>query len=348
MFLLEGRCWFWPLRSSFRFSSATDSYAQEAKSAKSTTTNSTSTKLPLTRTEVDKILQKARTALASSKFKEAEQLLVQAEKAKVRYPVLHFGDTPARLRRDLEKMKLTRGSTHSNADTRKANADTQKVTQKNDKPENPFLNAMRKTGPQSTATAQQKSPRPSQPSSKEALQPLPGVDPTESPVAIQSPRYRDQKVTQATSEQPINLAFPSTTSDSAKPLRIAQTPEPPHSEGLGVPAENLISPAGNPIELLREGERALRDGDRQTALKLFKSAHKSRNQLDPLSQEQLQDHLQMLSSNASAVSRRASDESLFDAATSEQTVLARQLSAENRKKDNPKPHSFVVPIQNDR
>ncbi len=65
---------------------------------------------PLGRAEVDQLLQKARTALLAGKLELAEKLLTTAENAKVRYPVLHFGDTPARFRQDLKKSKATRAA----------------------------------------------------------------------------------------------------------------------------------------------------------------------------------------------------------------------------------------------
>jgi len=58
----------------------------------------------LTRPEVEDLLIQARQAMAKGKLQEAERLVRLAEEAKIHYPVLHFGDNPARIRRDLQKL----------------------------------------------------------------------------------------------------------------------------------------------------------------------------------------------------------------------------------------------------
>ena len=55
--------------------------------------------------EVESLLVQARQAMAAQDFERAESLLQRAEKADVSYPVLHFGDKPARVRNDLERMR---------------------------------------------------------------------------------------------------------------------------------------------------------------------------------------------------------------------------------------------------
>lgn len=54
--------------------------------------------------EVEGLLTQARQAMASGDLQQANSLVKRAEAAKVSYPVLHFGDTPARVRRDLDKL----------------------------------------------------------------------------------------------------------------------------------------------------------------------------------------------------------------------------------------------------
>ena len=58
----------------------------------------------LTRADVDKLLVQARSAMASGKLEQADAILRRAEASKVRYPMLHFGDTPTRVRTELAKM----------------------------------------------------------------------------------------------------------------------------------------------------------------------------------------------------------------------------------------------------
>lgn len=55
-------------------------------------------------TDVASLLNQARQAMSANKLQEADALVRRAEAAGVRYPVLHFGDTPARVRDDLDKL----------------------------------------------------------------------------------------------------------------------------------------------------------------------------------------------------------------------------------------------------
>ena len=67
-------------------------------------------KAAITRTDVNKLLAKARLAMKAGKLLEADGLVSQAESAKVKYPVLNFGDTPTKVRRDLKKMQVKQAS----------------------------------------------------------------------------------------------------------------------------------------------------------------------------------------------------------------------------------------------
>ena len=58
--------------------------------------------------DVASLLTQARQAMADNRLDEANALVSRAEAARVRYPMLHFGDTPARVRSDLEKLLVTR------------------------------------------------------------------------------------------------------------------------------------------------------------------------------------------------------------------------------------------------
>ncbi len=55
------------------------------------------------RQQVTELLRRARKALEFGDLRNAESLLAQAESLKVRFGILHVGDTPKRLRRDLER-----------------------------------------------------------------------------------------------------------------------------------------------------------------------------------------------------------------------------------------------------
>jgi len=63
----------------------------------------------LTRAEVDSLLAQVRSKIAAGRFTEADAILRRAESAEVRYPVLHFGDTPTKVRRELETLSRKQG-----------------------------------------------------------------------------------------------------------------------------------------------------------------------------------------------------------------------------------------------
>ncbi|MCA9233824.1 MAG: hypothetical protein KDA44_00020, partial [Planctomycetales bacterium] len=101
--------------------------------------------------------------------------------------------------------------------------------------------------------------------------------------------------------------------------------------------EELASPlptdndSESPFALIEAGETALRSGDRAGALEAFRAAYDRRNELDLLSQQRLQGHLQMLSvgpSNGRSAAPAAEDGDLIGAAGAGQAVLSRQLSTE--------------------
>ena len=284
---------------------------------------------PLNREDVNQILQQARSAMAAGKIQVAEKLLVQAEAAKVRYPVLHFGDTPARMRRDFQKFIKSRGEGKVASRTKKKPATATR---------NPFQQALKNSQAAKSPSNPEKQLRLAPQQQQANLQSLPEV------VAGDSPRVRvaehqavigQQATGQALVPVAVDLTLPRLGEVSPGHLRMAQTPEvSPLPVGAPAEADGLLPQPASPFELLQNGEQALRNGDRTEALRLFRAAHADRQLLDPLSQEQLQDHLQMLSSRTATSSRRSSGGSLLSAATAEQTVLARQLSAEIGKRQS--------------
>jgi general secretion pathway protein D len=64
---------------------------------------------PMTRDDVEILLREARSAIAKGNLDEAETLVSRAEKARVRYSMLHMGPTPASVRRELNKARNAAG-----------------------------------------------------------------------------------------------------------------------------------------------------------------------------------------------------------------------------------------------
>lgn len=258
----------------------------------------------LTRADVNKLLVQARQAMAEGKLAEAEKMVLRAEGAKVTYPVLNFGDSPAKVRRDLEKL-MAQGGT-----------------------------------PKTPSPASQPSSQPTveDPFRKQAaLQPAPLAalaqatpsGSTAEHVAVPTAPKLDSLVQPAAATQPIPMDL---TAPGGNNLLLAQAP----TGGLQpLPAaEEMLPQPLDAFQLLKGGEDALRQGDRNMALKLFREAHARRNELDVLSQQQLQDHLQMLAGGSISGTSRSEGGSLLNSASSGQAVLARQLSTEVGKRQS--------------
>lgn len=90
-------------------------------------------------------------------------------------------------------------------------------------------------------------------------------------------------------------------------------------------AEGEAAPVSEGLRLLRQGEQALRDRDKETALRCFREAYQFQAELDPGTRQRLQDHLQML---AAPSAPPAEQPSLLEDAASRHRLMARQLSAE--------------------
>lgn len=137
----------------------------------------------LTQSDVDQMLAGARQAMAQGDLAQAEALVRRAEAAKPKYPVLHFGDTPARVRRDLEKMQAGRPGTQPSSGDRYANADGRAA----DQVTNPFTAPPAGTPAKSTPAA----PLPHQ---LAATGPVPHVNTPESPAETSARTISDAEI----------------------------------------------------------------------------------------------------------------------------------------------------------
>ena len=286
-----------------------------------------STKKQLTRSDVDQLLEQARSLLAKGKYPEAEKILKQTEDAKVRYPVLHFGDTPKRLRSDLEKLLVSRGIKKANQVTETTNPFQKALRSSRESKPAPPLVTVAKTEEKGVETQLQQ------------LQRLPEV--TATTPAVKQAEYLEARGIQRGETGIVPAQYPFTDDEPttqnelqiATPLRMAQTPDYANEVASSRNDEELLAPKDSPFERMQQGEQALRNGNRNLALQLFRQAHQERQLLDPLTQERLQDHLQMLAGNPVSRPRRENG-SLLNSATVEQTVIARQLSAEIGKRQS--------------
>lgn len=296
-------------------------------------------KAPLTRADVNKILAKARQAIAAKKLTEADALVTQAEDAKVTYPVLNFGDTPAKVRRDLlklmSKQSKATASPSSPAGPRYPGTNAGVAQKDPFQPQSagqdsPTTNSLRLP---KLASLEQTTPNKAMPAhvaAPGAISSTPGTtEPVQQSLAIESKTLisKDQNVRQAsvTEAVPVDLNMP-TSNPTGSSLQLAQVPSGALTPLPGT--VELLSEPEDAFQLLRGGEDALRQGERNTALEMFRAAYAQREQLDMQSQQQLQDHLQMLSAGTGSRAPRSGSGSLLNSATSGQAVLARQLSAD--------------------
>ena len=112
-------------------------------------------------------------------------------------------------------------------------------------------------------------------------------------------------------------------------MQLAQSTE---FTPLPLPSAEVATPLPNdPNAMVEAGEQALRAGDREGALQSFRAAYENRNQLDLLTQQRLQGHLQMLQASKESMPAPGG---LLDSAAAGQTVLARQISADVGRKQS--------------
>ncbi|HEV2972113.1 MAG TPA: hypothetical protein VGY55_19225 [Pirellulales bacterium] len=116
------------------------------------------------------------------------------------------------------------------------------------------------------------------------------------------------------------------TAGTEEPI-VRPLPLPPTSGDVRDPAAVDSSGDSAPpaVQAFRQGEKALADGNRDEALRLFRQAYANPEQLDPGTRQRLQDHLQMMSP---AQPPRGSGDGLLDAAAARQQLLVRQVSAD--------------------
>ncbi|RIK79559.1 MAG: general secretion pathway protein GspD [Planctomycetota bacterium] len=128
-----------------------------------------------------------------------------------------------------------------------------------------------------------------------------------------------------------DLVKAASASDTSAVMHLAQAPEaaPLPLPGAG---EEGAAPPSEAFNMLEAGEQALKSGDRKAALDSFRAAYEKRAELDLLSQQRLQGHLQMLSASEGA--QATPDGELLDSAAAGQSVLVRQISADVGKRQS--------------
>ena len=144
-------------------------------------------------------------------------------------------------------------------------------------------------------------------------------------------------------EQPGTPGTPATTTlpvqDARSPLGlqtvVADVPETPSPESGPAPSNEAATTQG--MELIQQGETALRSKDLDAARDLFRQAWVYKDDLDPTVRQRLQDHLQLLRSGATAKQEPAFDQEeasriqrIISEISREQALIARDLNVAPR------------------
>src|SRR6202008_3823452 len=104
----------------------------------------------------------------------------------------------------------------------------------------------------------------------------------------------------------------------APPVKLAEG-EP--AAGVDLVSDEEEVSEGRGLQLFQQGEQALRNRDKETALKLFRQALQHGDELGPSRRQRLQDHLQILSAGAGRVRTGEAGQSLLDTAAARQQEL---------------------------
>lgn len=143
--------------------------------------------------------------------------------------------------------------------------------------------------------------------------------------AVYNPTNDPTRNVQASSQQP-----------TSRPAQ--RTPASAEEVGLPpqVPAEVVTTPApagqqparASAMALVEQGEAALRANDTARAYQLFLQAASQSTELDPVTSQRLQDHLQQLSVAQRGKAQGGQGSSLVDEAAAKQQILQRQVQTE--------------------
>ncbi len=356
-----------------------------------TLTASTALAQQLDRSSVDTLLAQARTAIETGDFTQADQLISRCEAAGVRYPLIHFGDTPSSLRRELTRARNQNQQQLGTSDDPFA-AVANSLPQLPESTTNPIAAGQPSNGyPTSTPGT----PQPLQVASAPRTLPGAATPPEATPKATAIAFMQQSRAALASNDlnaaaqlaaraSALNVPESEFAENEDRPSQLAWDIEqrrfggvvqpavadmsegnvalqavyngdanggvngavepasatnpfstPRLAQASGVPQQLPTLPAAEPLfggtasQLIDQGEAALRDGDRASALEFFRQADARRGELAADRLSRLDDHLKMFNTGGSAealTTPPAYGGSMLAEADEQQQVLARQLS----------------------
>ncbi|HEV3004358.1 MAG TPA: hypothetical protein VGX78_07840, partial [Pirellulales bacterium] len=145
---------------------------------------------------------------------------------------------------------------------------------------------------------------------------------------IQRLRKEQRKVKQVGSVTPIGT----NEKNGATASQALYNRDNDRTRNVPAAAQDAVDPTGG-MDLYQRGEQALRDHDREAALGWFRQANLHRDELDPVTQQHLQDHLQFLARPQDVARRPGSDGSLLADTAATQQLKYRQVAAELSRKE---------------
>jgi general secretion pathway protein D len=299
--------------------------------------------------EADQLLALARRAMTEGNLEIAGSYLARAESLQPKYPVYHLGETPKKLRDDLQKaqamaMAKEPARTPSSADAaqlnRTATPGNYPVQQAGGAvPNTGYVMPSYYTGTNDASRVQlaaNTTPAPQNglllgaPANNASLAmptapTMPAAQPT--PTAQPTVNLLVRQETLPPGNVAGNVTPPAmpATMPSAAPMPTAAGPMTPYGlPGAMIPAQATEPAPNKALQLLGAGEKALQEGQMDQALKSFREAYTMQGELDSNARARLQDHLRMLAKPAAAAPAPTN----LQGAETNQKVLVNQISAE--------------------
>jgi general secretion pathway protein D len=293
--------------------------------------------------EADQLLALARRAMTEGNLEIAGSYLARAESLQPKYPVYHLGETPKKLRDDLQKAQALaaakeparamagNGATPLNRTAPAASYPVQQAG--GTAPATGYVmpsyysganDASRVQLASNTAPVPQTGLLLGSPATNSSALAVPAPA---TPAAQPTVNLLVRQETLPPGNTTSNVTPPAmpATMPSAAPLPAAAAPMTPYGmPGTMLPVQATEPSPNKALQLLGAGEKALQEGNSDAALQSFREAYTMQGDLDSNARARLQDHLRMLSKPAAA----APAPNALQGAETNQQVLVKQISAE--------------------
>jgi general secretion pathway protein D len=321
------------------------------------------------RTACEKLLRSAREAMKANNLPVAEKLLQEAESMDVEFSVLYVGDTPKKLKRDLEANRaVAKAAAKRPSQVAQPSKPLDSAASAPSKPESMTRPGGKADSVQMPTDEPERLPNmPSKalsasrdPFGRATVSSPPATDVTDvdlpkgevlrgvkgesAPAGSRSAPNGRLGQTAA----PIQAAVPASKKSIDNSARandamsaVYNPQNDPTSNRLAaveLPADTLENaapldvieqvPTQGAMDLVQQGEQALRSGNKDEALDYFRRAYKLRDQLDPATAKSVQGHLQLLAAPAQIGKANDVADTLIEDVAKQQKQVQRQLASD--------------------